>query len=258
MPDIVKNLNYSAEEINDILASVSTKARTVDLEEVRQDVAYMTNLMHDYMEEKNTKFEELEGTVGSFQEQLTNLSTNHTTLSENFTTKSTEIDEKFTSIDSDISSINEDITGKADIATTLAGYGILDAKIEGGVITLGEQSITPITEHQDISGKANVATTLKGYGILDAKIEDGTITLGTNSITPLVADDIVGKAESSKVQELEQKISDLEDKLNAAIVRIAALEGTAPQEHGEDAGESNPQPGEEQTPEQTVNGEGEN
>lgn len=219
MPDIIKNLNYSAEEINDILGSVSTKAGTTDLEEVRQDVTGMTNLIHDYMEEKNTKF--------------------------------AEIDKKFTNIDLSISSINEDITGKADIATTLAGYGIIDAKIEEGVITLGEQTITPITEHQDISGKANVATTLEGYGIIDAKIENGIITLGTKSITPLVAD-------SSKIQELEQKISDLDNKLNAAIARIAALEGTTPQEPGEDAGGSNPQPGEGQTPEQTVNDAGEN
>lgn len=36
-------------------------------------------------------------------------------------------------------------TGKADKATTLAGYGITDAKIENGKITLGGQSITPLT-----------------------------------------------------------------------------------------------------------------
>ena len=231
MPDIVKNLNYSAEEINDILASVSTKARAADLEEVKQDVADMTNLMHDYMEEKNTKFDELEETVGSFEDQLTNLST----LSENFTTKSTEIDEKFTSIDSNISSINEDISSiNLDIEA-----------LQGDVATVKEFIETE-------------RTTLSDYGITDAKIEGGTITLGTNSITPLVADDIVGKAESSKVQELEQKISNLEDKLDAAIERIAALEGTTPQELGEDAGESDTEPEEKQTPEPTENGEGNN
>lgn len=46
-------------------------------------------------------------------------------------------------------------TGKADKATTLAGYGITDAKIDGGVITLGGNTITPLTSHQDISGKQN-------------------------------------------------------------------------------------------------------
>lgn len=49
-------------------------------------------------------------------------------------------------------------TTKADKATTLAGYGITDAKIANGVITLGSQSITPLTSHQDISGKANLAS----------------------------------------------------------------------------------------------------
>ena len=36
--------------------------------------------------------------------------------------------------------------GKADKATTLAGYGITDAKIEGGTITLGDQTLTPLTQ----------------------------------------------------------------------------------------------------------------
>lgn len=49
-----------------------------------------------------------------------------------------------------------DITGKADAATTLAGYGITDANIANGVITLGANTITPLTTHQDISGKKNV------------------------------------------------------------------------------------------------------
>jgi hypothetical protein len=50
---------------------------------------------------------------------------------------------------------HQDISGKADVATTLAGYGITDAKIESGVITLGSSTITPLTSHQDISGKQN-------------------------------------------------------------------------------------------------------
>lgn len=69
--------------------------------------------------------------------------------------------------------------------TTIAGYGITDAKIANGTITLGSNSITPLTQHQDISGKADKATTLAGYGITDAKIANGTITLGANTITPL-------------------------------------------------------------------------
>lgn len=248
MDSTIKNLNYRAEEVNDILASVSTKAKAADLNEVKVRVEDMITLIHDYMEEKNTKFEELEGVVDSFEGRLTNLSTTHETLSENFNTKSTEIDEKFASIDSDISSINENInTANSNIGTlqenvttiqefidtertTLSDYGITDAKIENGIITLGGNTIKPITKHQDITGKADIATTLAGYGILDAKIEDGVITLGEYSLTPLIADDIIGKADNSKVQELEQKISGLEDKLNAAIERITALEGTTSQE----------------------------
>ena len=37
-------------------------------------------------------------------------------------------------------------------ATTLSGYGITDAKIVGGVITLGGNTITPVT---DVSGKVD-------------------------------------------------------------------------------------------------------
>lgn len=48
-----------------------------------------------------------------------------------------------------------DVSGKADKATTLAGYGITDAKIASGVITLGSDTITPLTSHQDISSKAD-------------------------------------------------------------------------------------------------------
>lgn len=44
---------------------------------------------------------------------------------------------------------------KANKATTLNGYGITDAKIANGVITLGSNTITPLTSHQDISGKSD-------------------------------------------------------------------------------------------------------
>lgn len=46
---------------------------------------------------------------------------------------------------------HQDISGKADSATTLAGYGITDAKIENGTITLGSNTITPLTAHQSLS-----------------------------------------------------------------------------------------------------------
>ena len=61
--------------------------------------------------------------------------------------------------------------------TTLAGYGITDAKIASGTITLGSNTITPWTP-------SNHPTTLSGYAINDAYINNGSIVLGTNSITP--------------------------------------------------------------------------
>lgn len=85
-----------------------------------------------------------------------------------------------------------------NVPTTINGYGITDAKIDNGVITLGSATITPLTSHQDISGKADWATTLAGYGITDAKIESGVITLGSATIIPLTShQDISGKADKS-------------------------------------------------------------
>ena len=41
---------------------------------------------------------------------------------------------------------HQNISGKADKATTLSGYGITDAKINNGEITLGSNSITPVAQ----------------------------------------------------------------------------------------------------------------
>lgn len=99
--------------------------------------------------------------------------------------------------------------GKADKATTLAGYGITDANISNGVVTLGGDTITPITTITNadlpasgvsagtyksvtvdakgvVTGGTN-PTTLSGYGISDANISNGTITLGSDTITPLTS-----------------------------------------------------------------------
>lgn len=54
---------------------------------------------------------------------------------------------------SDVSNWN----GKQSPQTTLSGYGITDAKIQNGTITLGSNTITPITSHQDISGKVDLS-----------------------------------------------------------------------------------------------------
>lgn len=51
--------------------------------------------------------------------------------------------------------IDTKIANKADKATTLAGYGITDAKIVDGVITLGDKTITPLTAHQSLANYYN-------------------------------------------------------------------------------------------------------
>lgn len=104
-------------------------------------------------------------------------------------------------------------SGFITAGTTLAHYGIADAYISGGTITLGNNSITPGTSNfsgsfNDLTNKPTTIagygitdafsgdfddltdkpTTLSGYGITDAYISSGTITLGSNSITPGTSD----------------------------------------------------------------------
>ncbi len=89
---------------------------------------------------------------------------------------------------------HQDISGKADKATTLAGYGITDAKIADGTITLGDNSITPITAHQSLEGyaKTDAANTWSAWQTLryvDIGVERYTTTIysGT-SHTPTTSD----------------------------------------------------------------------
>ena len=67
-------------------------------------------------------------------------------------------------------------TAKADKATTLAGYGITDAKIQNGTITLGSDTITPLTF---IPASGVAAGTYKSVTVGT----DGRVTAGTNPTT---------------------------------------------------------------------------
>ena len=87
-------------------------------------------------------------------------------------------------------------TSKADKATTLAGYGITDAKIASGTITLGSNTITPLTasstlDASKLTGTASVDTTGnaatadvadKVANALTLKVKTGT-TEGTDLYT---------------------------------------------------------------------------
>ena len=136
MDNLIKNLNYSAEETNDILASVATKARNIALQEVKQNVVNISEYIEEYEADTNTKFEELKVTMDSFQENLTTLSTNLTTLSDSFTEKYNKIEDKFTEINSKISSteesINNNIKGlKTQLQTTDSNINDLLAAVSG-------------------------------------------------------------------------------------------------------------------------------
>lgn len=107
------------------------------------------------------------------------------------------------------------LAGKADATTTLAGYGITDAHITNGVITLGAATITPLTSHQDISGKANnaaIATVFSAsatYAVGDVVMYEGTrykcataVTVagawtGSTNWTAESVQDVIGDVESA-------------------------------------------------------------
>lgn len=59
------------------------------------------------------------------------------------------------------------IEGKANKATTLSGYGITDAKIESGVITLGNNTITPLTATSSIPANLITGTVDSAYKALN-------------------------------------------------------------------------------------------
>ena len=77
--------------------------------------------------------------------------------------------------------IKAKLNQKADKATTLAGYGITDANINNGVITLGGNTITPLTEinNADLPDSGVIAGTYKSVTV-NAK---GVVTAGTNPTT---------------------------------------------------------------------------
>lgn len=87
-------------------------------------------------------------------------------------------------IDQEITETNKKIAKKADKATTLAGYGITDAKITNGTITLGSNSIKPITSHQSL---ANYYTKTETDTALETKVDDADLeAITTAEITAIV------------------------------------------------------------------------
>ena len=73
------------------------------------------------------------------------------------------------------------LANKADKATTLAGYGITDANINNGTITLGSNTITPLTSinNSNLPDSGVTAGTYRSVTV-NAK---GIVTAGTNPTT---------------------------------------------------------------------------
>ena len=69
----------------------------------------------------------------------------------------TTIDYPLTSTEM-VEGLEEFVKKFAQLGTTLAAYGITDAKIENGIITLGDNTITPITNLDNVA-KTNTANT---------------------------------------------------------------------------------------------------
>ena len=67
--------------------------------------------------------------------------------------------------------------------TTLSGYGITDAKINNGTITLGNNSITPLTSHQSLSGYIPKSTLSGAFDIMYSTSANTPARLGANTTT---------------------------------------------------------------------------
>jgi hypothetical protein len=82
---------------------------------------------------------------------------------------------------------HQDISGKADKATTLEGYKITDAKIENGVITLGKNTITPLTSHQSLAAYATTEWVTNNFNKYVLPVA-GTAIGGVKSGTDITVD----------------------------------------------------------------------
>ena len=67
--------------------------------------------------------------------------------------------------------------------TTLSGYGITDAKINNGTITLGNNSITPLTSHQSLAGYIPKSTLSGAFDIMYSSSANTPARLGANTTT---------------------------------------------------------------------------
>lgn len=112
------------------------------------------------------------------------------------------------------------LQGKADTATTLAGYGITDAKIANGVITLGSNSITPLTSHQSIKTINN--NTITGTGNITIATPGTLKTDNTTAQTTANNESLSGVVNLHKIS----KTGNYNDLIDKPTIPAAVTEST--------------------------------
>lgn len=107
--------------------------------------------------------------------------------------------------------VANDIANKANRATSISGYGITDAKIEDGTITLGNQTIKPLTEHQSLTEYAKTEE-------VDTKLANKA---DKSQLEGLATESFVtGKGYLTEVPSEYAKTSEVESKIAAAKSEI--------------------------------------
>lgn len=182
MGNIIKNLNHTAEEINDILASVSTKAGESELVNVKNDLNSLSTYVHEQFKKKTT--------LAEYGIEDANISETTITLGENSIDVATAT--ALNTTVNDLTSLIE--TNEQNISNLQTELGNLESR----VVT--------------IEGK----TTISDYGITDAKIEDNVIILGEKSITPATSEGL-----SQAITDLTALIEKKADKSALAVVETA-------------------------------------
>lgn len=81
----------------------------------------------------------------------------------------TTIDYPLTSTEM-VEGLEEFVKKFAQLGTTLAAYGITDAKIENGIITLGDKTITPITNLDNVAKTTTVNTWIAQQSFQQVKV----------------------------------------------------------------------------------------
>jgi hypothetical protein len=109
---------------------------------------------------------------------------------------------------SDVTNLQSTLNGKANAATTLSGYGITDAKIANGVITLGSNTITPLTSHQSLSDyykKSELTGT--STTVVVAKAASATTAANATTASSVAWGNVSGKPTLSSATEVNTALS---------------------------------------------------